>query len=222
MRRSILGLGLLLGAASVAGCSDSGSPGTGTGGQVTGTGGASTGGSSSSGGATAMGGSPAAGTTGNAGTAGGTGFAQVGVCGQRGKSTVSTTGFEGYEEFYLIGEEGLGSDICVVHFDVKRVGEAPSGCTDCKWTHLVEYSNPMIVTDVDGVCGKSELGFSAAKIAATAGSRAAYGYVSQFSGHNSVLMKYGDNMMWDAYGNATWEEPTSAFRFDRRNGFCGY
>jgi hypothetical protein len=37
-------------------------------------------------------------------------------------------------------------------------------------------------------------------------------------------MKYGEGgtTVWDAYGNATWDEAASAFRFDRRNGVCGY
>lgn len=218
MRDYTLGLCLLFGAMSV-GCSDSGASGGGTGGsggqKSSGTGGVATGGASAT-----SGGSQATGGSGG----GGNGFAQVGVCGQRGKGTANATVYEGYEEFYLIAEEGFGSDICVVRFDVKRVGEAPAGCMDCEWTHRVELSNPSVITDVDGVCAKSELGFSAAKIAATASASASYGYVSEFAGHNSVLMKYGDGgtTIWDAYGNATWDEATSSFRFDRRNGFCGY
>jgi hypothetical protein len=218
MGRTILGLGLLFSAVGTAGCSDNGSPGGGTGGATTSTGGASTGSggsASSTGGSTSMGG----GSTGGNGTV----YTESGVCGERGQGTATATTFEGFEEFYLIGEKGFGSDICVVRFDVKRVGAAPDGCTDCKWSHQVEFSNPTVVTDVDGVCGKSELGFDAAKISATQGSKAAYGYVSQFVGHNSVLMKYGEtSKMWDAYGNATWEEASGAFRFDRRNGACGY
>jgi hypothetical protein len=36
-------------------------------------------------------------------------------------------------------------------------------------------------------------------------------------------MKYDDAMAkWDAYGNATFDEGASAFRFDRRDGLCGY
>jgi hypothetical protein len=44
-------------------------------------------------------------------------------------------------------------------------------------THLVEYSNPTVITDVDGVCSNSELGLDQAAIAAIDGSRAAYGFV---------------------------------------------
>ena len=169
------------------------------------------------------------GSGGGGSTATADGFTQMGVCGQRGRSTVDTTRFEGYEEFYIIADRGFGDDICVVRFDVKRVGEAPAGCdnptadVDCLWTHLIEYSHPTVMTDVDSVCAKSQRKLDAAAIDAIDGSRAAYGFVSEFAGHNSVLMKYDDaKMMWDAQGNATWDESASALRFDRRDGLCGY
>jgi hypothetical protein len=169
------------------------------------------------------------GAAGMAGTGGGSGFSQVSVCGQRGQSMVNASMFEGYEEYFIISEEGFGEDICVVRFDVRRVGEAPAGCddpaadVDCLWTHLVEFSNPMVLTDTDGVCADSELGLDQAAIDEIDGSRAAYGFVSEFAGHNSVLMKYDDAMAkWDAYGNATWDEGASFFRFDNRDGLCGY
>lgn len=172
-------------------------------------------------------GSPAAGHGGGGAASGG--FTNMGVCGQRGRSTVDATRFEGYEEFYILADRGFGDDICVVRFDVKRVGDAPPGCddptadVDCLWTHLIEYSNPTVMTDVDGVCAKSERGLDMAEIQAITGSRVAYGFVSEFAGHNSVLMKYDEQKdMWDAQGNATWDESAAALRFDRRDGICRY
>ena len=156
-------------------------------------------------------------------------FTEVGVCGQRGEGMVSASDIMGFEEYYIIGEEGFGDDICVVRFELKRVGAAPEGCddpaadVDCLWTHLVELGNPKVMTDVDGVCAKSEAALTMAKIAELDGSRAAYGFVSEFAGHNSVLMKYdGDKKMWDAHGNATWDDESGAFTFDRRDGICNY
>jgi hypothetical protein len=169
------------------------------------------------------------GTDVDAGAGNDAGSAQVGVCGQRGEATVDADSFSGFEEFYLIGEEGFGEDICVVRFDVARVGDAPDGCddpaagVDCLWTHLVELSNPSVVTDEGGVCAGSDLGLDAEAIAALDGSRVAYGFVSEFAGHNSVLLKYDDGLgRWDAHGNGTWDQGASAFRFDRRDGYCDY
>jgi hypothetical protein len=163
------------------------------------------------------------GTTANGGAGSGSAFAEVGVCGQRGEAPVSPTTFEGFEEFYLIGEEGFGDDICVVRFQVKRIGDAPSGCTDCLWTHLVGYEMPSVLTDVDGVCANSELGLDTERTNAILSSTAAYGFVEEYSGHNSVLMKHDDATgTWQPFGNANWDAMTNAFRFDRRDGFCGY
>jgi hypothetical protein len=170
-----------------------------------------------------------AGRGGSGGGGGGSAFTEVGVCGQRGMGTVDTDSFSGFEEFYIIDDEGFGEDICVVRFDVEKVGDGPDGCddptadVDCLWVHEVEYSNPSVVLDMNGVCAKSDLGFGAAKIAEIDGSRAAYGFVSEYVGHNSVVLKYDDaQSKWIAHGNATWDEGTSAFRFDRRDGNCNY
>jgi hypothetical protein len=180
--------------------------------------GAPPGGAGGSGPAGAAGGASAGGASGGASA-----FAEVGVCGARGDSPVNADTFAGFEEFYLIGEDGFGLDICVVRFDVVRVGEAPAGCEECAWTHRVEYRNPQVLTDVNGVCASSELGMDSARIDEIDGSQAAYGFVYEYSGHVSVLMKY-DEMTgtWGPNGNATWSEETGELRFDRRDGFCGY
>lgn len=154
----------------------------------------------------------------------------VGVCGQRGMATVSTTTFTGYEELYVIADEGFGDDICVVRFEVTRIDEAaPEGCddptadVDCLWTHTVELSNPMVMTDVDGACAGSSLGLDAEAIAALDGTRASYGFVSEFAGHNSVVLRYDEAMgEWSPFGNGTWDEEGENFRFDHRDGLCDY
>ncbi|HYJ09375.1 MAG TPA: hypothetical protein VEX18_10210 [Polyangiaceae bacterium] len=236
LRKVCTALGLLL---FTVGCSDDGSgddPTGGSGGQTTkgGSGGTAAGAVGQSGSAT---GGTAGEGSGNGGTASGgaasggaAGEASslVGVCGQRGESTVTATTFEGFEEFYLISEEGFGEDICVVRFDVARAGEGPAGCVDgesapCVWSHLVQLSNPTVVTDEDGVCASSDLALDEAAIAELDGSEAAYGFVSEYAGHNSVLLKHDPTSeTWDPFGSATWDEETGSFRFERPDRFCDY
>lgn len=168
-------------------------------------------------------------TTGG-GSAGDSGFANLGVCGVRSEGTVTEDSFESYEEHYLLGDEGLGEEVCVVRFDVTRVGEGPGGCDEfagqqqsCLWTHLVAYSNPQILVDEDSACENSELGMDAEAIAAIDGPEIAYGYVFEYQGHNSVLMTYDDaSEVWSPLVSAGWNEETGAFQFDSRDGFCGY
>jgi hypothetical protein len=169
--------------------------------------------------------SEGAGGSGTGGSASASPWANEGVCGQRGvESVVSASSFEGYEEFYLINDRGIGMDVCVVRFSVNRVGEAPAGCTDCAWSHRVAYSNPEVLTDVDGVCSTSELGMTAAKIAELDGSELSYGYVDEYAGHVSVLLKYEEaSTTWEPNGNASWNAESGMFRFNKRSGsYCGY
>jgi hypothetical protein len=180
-------------------------------------------GGSASGGGAATGASASGGTGATGGSGNTSGYTEVGVCGRRGESPVSADSFEGYEEYYLIGEDGFGDDICVVRFKVSRVGEAPPGCEACAWTHRVKYSDPEVLTDENDVCANSELGMSAAKIAQLDGSEASFGYVYEYAGHVSVLLKYDEaTSMWGPNGNASWSEETGVLNFDQRNGFCGY
>jgi hypothetical protein len=139
-------------------------------------------------------------------------------------ATADATSFDGYEQRYLIGEEGFGSDICVVRFDLKRVGDGPAGCDVCSWTQLLEYSNPTVATDMDGVCSKSDLHLDSAAIAGIVGSQVAIGFARQLGGaHGSARMTYNPtSAVWDVTGNATWDESTNTFKFDYREGICNY
>ena len=77
-------------------------------------------------------------------------------------ATASTTDYNGTSEFYIVSEAGLGVDVCVVRFDVKRTGAAPAGCVDpttsaaCSWSHTIQFTNPTVVTDTGGACDASD------------------------------------------------------------------
>lgn len=200
---------------------------TGQGGTAGGGGGSSgdAGAPSSTGGSAGEAGATNTAGAGNAegGGAGATGAELVGVCAHRADGTVTVDDFTGFEEYVLIGDEGFGDELCVVRFDVTRAGAAPEGCSDCLWTHLVELSNPTVVLDENGVCARSELGLDEARIAELDGSRIAYGFIPEYEGHASIAMTYIEaSETWEPYNVATWDEGTGRFRFDRRNGTCGY
>jgi len=219
----LLGAGLLVAASAGAGCSGGGGGSGGSMGSAGSSGSAGTGGTTGGGGTTTcVGGTPAsAGTTGG----GGSGFTTVGVCGQRGEATATATTFDGWEEFFMLSDEGLGAAVCVVRFDLKRVGAAPCGsCTECTWTHQVEYSNPRVMTDTGGVCANSDLALTTAKINAIVGTRLSIGFARELGGaHGSARMKWFDaQQKWDVFGNATWDTTTNLFRYDYRDGFCNY
>jgi hypothetical protein len=109
-------------------------------------------------------------------------------------------------------------------FDLKRVGDAPACCPGCAWAHLLEYTNPQVLTDTDGVCGQSDLALDTAAIAKIVGSRVAIGFVPHHGGaHGSARMRYfEDTKVWDVTGKANWSETTKAFSYDFRDGYCNY
>lgn len=150
------------------------------------------------------------------------------MCGRRGEATANAETFEGFEELFIISDEGFGVDVCVVQVAVNRIADAPDGCVDfdgepCEWSHLVQYSEPSILVDEGGACANSELGLDAAGLDELDGLTAAYGYVSEYVGHNSVVLRFDESSQsWVPNGNATWDEDASVFSFNRRDGICSY
>ena len=210
--------------AGAVGCSSGGSSPSGTGGS--GTAGSGSGGSAGSGaGGTATGGT--AGGSGTTGTGGG-GFVNAGACGERGMGTVTTTDYNGTAEFYIISEAGLGVDVCVVRFDVKRIGAAPAGCADpttggaCNWSHLVQFTNATVTTNTNGACDASDSvpQLDSAGIAQINNSSVGRGF-SRIAAHGDSLMKY-DGSKWTVVGHASWSQTASTFGYDIRTGSCNY
>jgi hypothetical protein len=148
------------------------------------------------------------------------------VCGERGNATADAASFTGWIERFIIGDQGLGADpgICAVRFDVKRVGQAPAGCTACAWTDLIEYSNPQVEADERGVCAKSDLALDSVAIAKVVGTREAIGFALHYQGAlQGVRFKYyEETQSWDTSGNASWDSTSKAFKFNDRSGFCNY
>jgi hypothetical protein len=151
-----------------------------------------------------------------------------GVCGERGEGTVDSESLSGFEERYILADEGFGDEVCIVRFELVSVGEAPDGCVDledvpCEWAHEVERRNPEVVLDENGACAGGALGLGEEVLAELDGSRVAYGYVFEYVGHNSVLLVHDPATgTWNPAGNANWDDETGAFRYDRRDGLCDY
>jgi hypothetical protein len=128
-------------------------------------------------------------------------FPMAGSCAEDGKATASACAYEGYEDFLVIGDAGLGDPVCQIRFTVKRVGNAPSGCkytrhdtgmeVACAWTQTLEYSNPVMMVNVNNACANSGFGLNAAKLDKLNGCRVAIGYAPECGDHDSACrMKY--------------------------------
>jgi len=214
-------LAILVATAVAVACSSNDSSPSGTGGSGGATGTAGKGGTTGTAGTTGS-----AGTTGTGGTGGG--FLNPGVCGERGMATATTTAYDGTAEFYIIGDQGLGDDVCVVQYDVKRTGAAPANCMDpttstaCTWSHQVTFSNPTIVTNVNGACDASDSvpPLDAGGRAQISGMMVGRGF-SRVAGHGDSLMKY-DGTKWTVVGHASWDMTSGSLGYDIRTGNCNY
>lgn len=146
-----------------------------------------------------------------------------GICGLRSEAEVTEDAYVGWEEYYLIGDEGLGEPLCVVRFAIERVDDAPAGCSDCVWTHRVRRTFDEVVLDEDGVCARSELGLDEDSLAELDGTEFDVGYVVEYTGHNDVLMGYdAASQEWSARQFAHWDDEGGTLTFDRRDGICAY
>ena len=92
----------------------------------------------------------------------------------------------------------------------------------CTWSQLVAFSNPTVVTNLNGACDASDSQpqLDAAGIAQIAASTVGRGF-SQLAGHGDSLMKY-DGAKWTVVGHASWNATTGSFGYDIRTGNCNY
>jgi hypothetical protein len=219
-------IALLLGTTTI-GCSDDGSPSEGGSSGSAASGTTSTGGGSATGGSAANAGAGQGSTSGRGGT---DEFVNAAACGERGKANATTTDYEGTAEFFIIGEAGLGVDVCTIRYDVKRVDAGQDGCKDpvsgaaCAWSHLVEYSNPTVVLNMDGACDASNSvpQLDAAGREQLDGTRIHRGF-SAAAGHGDSLMKYDEaTNEWVAIGRVSWSEASGALEYKINGDMCSY
>ena len=140
----------------------------------------------------------------------------------------TTTSYDGTAEFYIIGDSGLGDEVCTIRYDVKRTGAAPANCMDpttsaaCSWSHQVTFSNPTVVTNTNGACDASDSvpQLDAAGHREDQQSMVGRGF-SRVAGHGDSLMKY-DGTKWTVVGHSSWNETTGAFDYNVITGDCNY
>jgi len=192
---------------------------TSTGTSGTGTSGTGTSGTGTTGGSTSGGGST---TTGGAESNDG-GFTMVGLCGFSGEATVSVASYEGWEEYYLIGDEGYGAELCLVRYPVTVVADtiAPD-CPGCLWAHVVEYGQPQITANVDGVCADSELGLTAEVIASYVGRRLTYGASADEYGNGTFVVYAEGSGTWESGPEVTQGNLGAFFAYDGAYSACDY
>jgi hypothetical protein len=128
--------------------------------------------------------------------------------------------YEGYDEIYLIGDDGNGEEVCRVRVAVTST-TSRTDCEDCDWAFDVVYGAAEVVTDVDSAC-EVALELDKTALAALEGTEMAYGYNPDYIGHAKVLMTYAEDGVWTPAAYATYDELTGAFSYDREIAIVKY
>ena len=137
--------------------------------------------------------------------------------------------YDGTAEFYIIGEAGLGGDVCVVRSTssararrrrtawIRRPAPPAAGRTRSR--SATRRSSPTS----DGACDASDsVPAARRRRAAPRSQRPAIGRgFSKVAGHGDSLMKY-DGTKWTVVGRASWDETTGAFGYNIITGDCNY
>ena len=149
-------------------------------------------------------------------------YAQTGICGTTATGVATTDTFRGQEERYLIGDEGYGDDVCRVRYSLNVIGEPRTDCPNCSWAFDLQIADASIIAESESGCTDSSLALDGTAISELNGQQTAYGYVEEYMGHSSVIMRANLKGQWEAIAFASWNPKTGEFSYDRKDGHCGY
>ena len=145
---------------------------------------------------------------------------RLGLSGRSGEATVDVETFAGFEEMYFVADQGLGDDVCRVHYDLTSTG-VRDDCDDCDWAFDLVSDNAAIVAESDVGCS-AVFGIDAANVGELDGTTVSYGYIAEYFGHASVLTQYTQGGSWEVVGFAAFDGATGALEFDLEDGFFPY
>jgi hypothetical protein len=118
-----------------------------------------------------------------------------------------------------------------VRFDVNTIAEPEVPCAvitsgveePCSFGTIVELSNPMTITEVDGVCANSERALDEAGIAAHVGEQFGMGYAPESTGHGDILVRFDETRMtWGEWATASFAPDTGELEYRYTDGVCNY
>jgi hypothetical protein len=99
-----------------------------------------------------------------------------------------------------------------------------NGSTGCDWAYLVEFSNPVVVTNTNDACSLNDCDkkLDAAGIAAINGTRTGIGF-SKVTGHGDAVMQYDDaTKTWAPIGRGNWDPASGSIMFRAIVSQCNY
>ncbi|MBT3220570.1 MAG: hypothetical protein HN348_15905, partial [Proteobacteria bacterium] len=89
--------------------------------------------------------------------------------------------YDGWEELFLIGDEGKGDDICRLQVELDSVGVPRADCDICTWAFDLEVTAASIVVESESGCA-AYLGIDSSNVGNLVGTTRAYGYTPNYFG----------------------------------------
>jgi hypothetical protein len=118
--------------------------------------------------------------------------------------------YSGTEEFYIIGDDGDGDDLCRVTYTLTAAAERKD-CDICEWAYDLQIGDVQVTADSDPGCsiavGKG------VDVSALEGTVVSYGYVPEYYGHAEVLM-VNEGDAWFAASFATMTDGIFSYNWE--------
>ena len=150
--------------------------------------------------------------------------APIALAGHSGEAIVDETSYDGWEELFIIADEGDGEDLCRIRYDLDSVAprddcDLPLG--DCAWGHDLVLSDVVIVAESDVGC--AGFGYDATALAALEEGEVSYAYIPEYSGHPDVMAMYDEaGAAWQVVAFASWDAGSGAFAYTWEDGYPTY
>ncbi len=148
----------------------------------------------------------------------------LGMVGYSGEAIGGYEGYEGFEEWFFVADEGDGDDICRIRYEVKDVGprdDCPAGGhSTCIWSWDLGIAAAEILAE-SGMGCDGAFGLTADTVADLNGTTFAIGYNPDYYGHAAVMYRdMGEG--WFVADFAVWNESTGEFSYMWDQGYIEY
>lgn len=142
-----------------------------------------------------------------------------GAEGQSGTGTMDGGSYLGVEEWYFVGADGYGADICRIGYTLTST-DPRTDCADCSWAYDLVLSDAHVIDETDPGC-EAVLAIDPVAVSDLDGKVVSYGYAPSYFGHAKMLMMDLGNG-WTAVTFAAFDDTTGAFEYDWEAGYREY
>lgn len=144
-----------------------------------------------------------------------------GKLGREGTATITKTSYSGTEDWYFVGDEGDGPDICRIRYSLNSVGEPLDDCSFCDWAFRLVISDAELIAESDVGCSAT-LEIDSSNVSSLNGQNVYYGYDHDYMGHGLTLFTRTETTDWTPLVLVSYDPDTGELSYDRIDGWPEY